>query len=161
MSNPEQRIHEPYPQPVRPTFHPYDIHTSFNPKSDNEKKIVIDGPARTAHGGATHRAATASPVLPRPQVWSRPISTRSCSSSTPSARDGTHRRDTCVPEVFVGRPRYVEDRSQLVRRLHLPDSRGNRPRIVLLLMEYGMNKGVGRSVEFRGAHVMVLWQMRR
>ena len=43
-----------------------------------------------------------------------------------------------------------EDRSQLVRRLHLPDSRGNRPRIVLLLMEYGMNKGVGRSVEFRG-----------
>ena len=31
-----------------------------------------------------------------------------------------------------------------------PDSRGNRPRIVLLLMEYGMNKGVGRSVEFRG-----------
>lgn len=66
------------------------------------------------------------------------------------ARDGTHRRDTCVPEVFVGRPRYVEDRSQLVRRLHLPDSRGNRPRIVLLLMEYGMNKGVGRSVEFRG-----------
>lgn len=76
-------------------------------------------------------------------------------------RDGTHRRDTCVPEVFVGRPRYVEDRSQLVRRLHLPDSRGNRPRIVLLLMEYGMNKGVGRSVEFRGAHVMVLWQMRR
>lgn len=65
-------------------------------------------------------------------------------------RDGTHRRDTCVSEVFVGRPRYVEDRSQLVRRLHLPDSRGNRPRIVLLLMEYGMNKGVGRSVEFRG-----------
>ncbi len=53
-----------------------------------------------------------------------------------------------VYRSFVGRPRYVEDRSQLVRRLHLPDSRGNRPRIVLLLMEYGMNKGVGRSVEF-------------
>ena len=34
VSNPEQRIHEPYPQPVRPAFHPYDIHTSFNPKSD-------------------------------------------------------------------------------------------------------------------------------
>ena len=55
-----------------------------------------------------------------------------------------------VTGLIVGRPRYVEDRSQLVRRLHLPDSRGNRPRIVLLLMEYGMNKGVGRSVEFRG-----------
>lgn len=38
MSNPEQRIHEPYPQPVRPTFHPYDIHTSFNPKSDKARK---------------------------------------------------------------------------------------------------------------------------
>ena len=34
---------------------------------------------------SAHRAATASPVLPRPQVWSRPIATRSCSSSTPAA----------------------------------------------------------------------------
>lgn len=38
MSNPEQRIHEPYPQPVRPAFHPYGIHTSFNPKSDKARK---------------------------------------------------------------------------------------------------------------------------
>ena len=43
------------------------------------KKIVIDGPARTAHGERLRTgAATASPALPRPQVWSRPISTRSC-----------------------------------------------------------------------------------
>jgi len=27
--------------------------------------------------------------------------------------------------------------------------------------EYQINKGVGRQVEFQGAHVMVLWQMRR
>ncbi len=30
-----------------------------------------------------------------------------------------------------------------------------------IIMEYGINKGIGKSVEFRGAHVMVLWQMRR
>jgi len=26
---------------------------------------------------------------------------------------------------------------------------------------YPINKGIGRSVEFQGAHVMVLWQMRQ
>lgn len=26
---------------------------------------------------------------------------------------------------------------------------------------YNINKGIGREVEFHGAHVMVLWQMRR
>ena len=29
------------------------------------------------------------------------------------------------------------------------------------MAEYQVNKGVGRQVEFQGAHVMVLWQMRR
>ncbi len=29
------------------------------------------------------------------------------------------------------------------------------------MAEYPINKGVGRQVEFKGAHVMVLWQMRR
>ena len=153
------RIRNPCgPHFIRTTF----IHHSTQNQTKHEKKIVIDGPARTAHGEHLrtwrrrhrryYRGHKYGHVLFLPARVAHLRHRR---------RDGTHRRDTCVPEVFVGRPRYVEDRSQLVRRLHLPDSRGNRPRIVLLLMEYGMNKGVGRSVEFRGAHVMVLWQMRR
>lgn len=27
--------------------------------------------------------------------------------------------------------------------------------------KYPVNKGIGRPVEFKGAHVMVLWQMRQ
>ncbi|CAL9784303.1 DUF4133 domain-containing protein [Bacteroides fragilis] len=29
------------------------------------------------------------------------------------------------------------------------------------MAEYPVNKGIGRPVEFKGAHVMVLWQMRQ
>lgn len=142
------RIRNPCgPHFIRTTF----IHHSTQNQTKHEKNRYRRPCSHCSRRAPTHRAATASPALPRPQVWSRPISTRSCKFHLRHRRrDGTHRRDTCVPEVFVRRPRYVEDRSQLVRRLHLPDSRGNRPRIVLLLMEYGMNKGVGRSVEFRG-----------
>ena len=29
------------------------------------------------------------------------------------------------------------------------------------MADFEINKGVGREVEFKGAHVMVLWQMRQ
>ncbi len=29
------------------------------------------------------------------------------------------------------------------------------------MSEYPVNRGIGKPVEFKGAHVMVLWQMRQ
>ena len=60
---------------------------------------------------------------------------------------------------------YVEDRRELVRRVYFPDCRRDDPTLFLLvvqpvmqiIMEYGINKGIGKSVEFRGLKAQYLF----
>ena len=61
--------------------------------------------------------------------------------------------------------RHVEDRRELVRRVYFPDCRRDDPTLFLLvvqpvmqiIMEYGINKGIGKSVEFRGLKAQYLF----
>lgn len=68
-------------------------------------------------------------------------------------------------KFFERRPRHVEDRRELVRRVYFPDCRRDDPTLFLLvvqpvmqiIMEYGINKGIGKSVEFRGLKAQYLF----
>ena len=79
---------------------------------------------------------------------------------------GLNRWREGVRQVLVGRSRHVENRRVVVWGVYLLDRRRDNPALVLLIIlrvmaEFPINKGIGRSVEFKGAHVMVLWQMRQ
>lgn len=68
-----------------------------------------------------------------------------------------------LQQVFKRRSRYQQDGSQLVFRLYIFDCSRHHPAFLLPLaaMEYEINKGAGNPLEFKGAPVEVLWQIRQ
>ena len=78
---------------------------------------------------------------------------------------GGHRSDRRrqgLWQILVGRSRHVENRRELVRSVHFPDRRRDHLTLVLpvkphIMAEFPINKGIGRSVEFKGLKAQYLF----
>lgn len=75
---------------------------------------------------------------------------------------GLNRWREGVRQVLVGRSRHVENRRVVVWGVYLLDRRRDNPALVLLIIprvmaEFPINKGIGRSVEFKGLKAQYLF----
>ena len=76
----------------------------------------------------------------------------------PSARWSDLSAASRFTQVVERRPRHQQDRRVVVRCLHLPyRCRHHSPFILPLMSEYQINKGIGRSVEYKGLKAQYLF----